>query len=1121
VTKLVVAALAACVLGMSAAESEIPQATAEKIRKGSCRVNVAQVWTRNLLGDDYGRYVGWPTVTRLRSGELVAVFSGDREGHVCPYGKVMLIRSKDSGETWSKPVVVCDGPIDDRDAGLLELTNGDLVLFWFTSLAFIEYKSYYEKHPEYLEIGARVPDAEKRKALGSWTRRSQDGGKTWSQPVRLPVMTPHGGRQLRDGRILVVGLHNSQTVGVLQKDRPQEPSYFAAMESTDGGRSFREIGRIERKGLRDHWSLAEPSFVEAPDGTLTAYFRYELAPDGTWSNEKVYPRHMYRSVSKDGGRTWTNMTRTELDGFPPHFLDLGNGRVLCSYGSRTPGRTGIYAAFSSDGGKTFDVANECCIYRTPFEDCGYPSTVRLDDGSFLTVFYAYPRRGVPAALTGVKWRLSPPPAAVTRKPRWELLPIYGGGYVQNVVFTRNPKVAYMTIDVGGPYRSDDGCLTWRSIVGNMSYDAKVKQLDHARSISVDPRDENNIICAAGNGGNQMGGIVVSRDGGTSWRQTAVADFLSNGGRRYLGQVIDRNPWDPDELIAGANETGLVKTSDNGENWRPVGLDRHRFTCIHYDRAVRNRVWACAPGWMDCPFERHSKADRGQKSGFYRSDDGGETWNRVGTGEHRLPLELVQIVGRDEVVALIDEEYVIVTRDGGRTWSDFSKGLPRLAKGVGVWDNYGCQSGRCIALGAGQDFYLMCDTRGNPWRRGAEGELWVRVKNNPPVCSEPDKEMRSYNSMPAACSIVVNPHDQRKWYITDWYSLWESVDAGTNWHSRIHGAQQLVPFTFAASPFDPNTLFYATADSSLYQSWDGGESFQKMKGVGDSRLGESVNSIAFSRLTPGLVMVTGGKFNPCVRVSRDNGRNWAVCSTNGLPTIRPDNGWTKKDGFYSPYSVYVHPKANVFYIAMGGIVGKGKGGIYRTRDLGESWEWFGEGLSEGEHMFKFCEWGCGYAMAISESGDMMCWDMGGNNVFRRGPQDGLWTKVGFRARCVNPLCWREVYPSISAVPGRPGEFMANCGNDRGWLHRSYDGGRSFVKVEGPSGYFSPLAFDERRPGHMIVGGNGDLYVSRDYGAHFEVIPEGMAWPSGSQPSFCLDRGRIWAIGSGTGAWRYHP
>src|SRR5690606_23820381 len=39
-------------------------------------------------------YHGWPTVTRLASGELIAVWSGRREAHVCPFGTVEMMRSR-------------------------------------------------------------------------------------------------------------------------------------------------------------------------------------------------------------------------------------------------------------------------------------------------------------------------------------------------------------------------------------------------------------------------------------------------------------------------------------------------------------------------------------------------------------------------------------------------------------------------------------------------------------------------------------------------------------------------------------------------------------------------------------------------------------------------------------------------------------------------------------------------------------------------------------------------------------------------------------------------------------------------------------------------------------------
>ena len=69
-------------------------------------------------------YHGWPTLARRRSGQLLLVCSGGREAHVCPFGRVDLMRSDDGGGTWSWPRVVMDGPIDDRDAGVLETDQG-------------------------------------------------------------------------------------------------------------------------------------------------------------------------------------------------------------------------------------------------------------------------------------------------------------------------------------------------------------------------------------------------------------------------------------------------------------------------------------------------------------------------------------------------------------------------------------------------------------------------------------------------------------------------------------------------------------------------------------------------------------------------------------------------------------------------------------------------------------------------------------------------------------------------------------------------------------------------------------------------------------------------------------
>ena len=100
-------------------------------------------------------YHGWPTLARRKDGELLLVCSGGRESHVCPFGQVELMRSKDGGQTWTFPRVLLDSPIDDRDAGILETAKGALLATTFTSNAYDEYylkKGSHKNWPEKLSL---------------------------------------------------------------------------------------------------------------------------------------------------------------------------------------------------------------------------------------------------------------------------------------------------------------------------------------------------------------------------------------------------------------------------------------------------------------------------------------------------------------------------------------------------------------------------------------------------------------------------------------------------------------------------------------------------------------------------------------------------------------------------------------------------------------------------------------------------------------------------------------------------------------------------------------------------------------------------------------------------------
>ena len=41
------------------------------------------VWTR-VIASEPGRQCSWPSVAKAADGSIIAVFSGDREAHICP-----------------------------------------------------------------------------------------------------------------------------------------------------------------------------------------------------------------------------------------------------------------------------------------------------------------------------------------------------------------------------------------------------------------------------------------------------------------------------------------------------------------------------------------------------------------------------------------------------------------------------------------------------------------------------------------------------------------------------------------------------------------------------------------------------------------------------------------------------------------------------------------------------------------------------------------------------------------------------------------------------------------------------------------------------------------------------
>ncbi len=357
----------------------------------------AEILKTKVICKQEGRYLGWPSITKTEGGELLVVFSGDRDAHVCPWGKTQLIRSSNNGETWSEVETVNSTPLDDRDAGILETASGTLVVSWFTSLVFTD-ESQVGYVPEEIRNGwkrhiDKLSPETKTKWLGYWIRRSEDGGKTWGDPIRTSTSAPHGPIRLEDGRLLYVGKDWGWSFG--SEVRSATDYRLTVQESKDEGIHWRTIGFIPLPEEISIEKCHEPHAVELSDGRILAMIRYQPDRDN---------RFMQQSFSDDGGRTWTVAESSGIWGLPPHLIELENGWVVCSYGHRREPFE-ERAVISTDGGETWETDQIITLSEAPNGDLGYPASVQLDDGSILTVYYQIDQPGEKTSIMTTHWKL--------------------------------------------------------------------------------------------------------------------------------------------------------------------------------------------------------------------------------------------------------------------------------------------------------------------------------------------------------------------------------------------------------------------------------------------------------------------------------------------------------------------------------------------------------------------------------------------------------------------------------------------------------------------------------------------------------------------------------------------
>ena len=318
-------------------------------------------------------YCAWPSMTRANNGDLLVTFCLTEE-HLGPDGALVLMRSKDNGETWDGPETVYNSIIDDRQGGITLLNDGTLIChLWSTHFT----KKKYEDLPPnsygkpLLEKWITHVSADDYKEAGNLhgasVSTSTDDGYTWSG-IREGKESIHGSIQLQDGSLLVASYREEKGNIALYKANSSEENW--------------ELVTTYKCPEQDTVRFGEPNILQLPSGRIIMMVRATAVPYDDLSKRN----HLWETYSDDNGKTWIEMYKTELLGFPPHLLLLSDQRVVCAYGYRHP-PFGQRACISEDG-ITWKIEDEIILRDDAFnKDLGYPASVELEPGKVLTIYY--------------------------------------------------------------------------------------------------------------------------------------------------------------------------------------------------------------------------------------------------------------------------------------------------------------------------------------------------------------------------------------------------------------------------------------------------------------------------------------------------------------------------------------------------------------------------------------------------------------------------------------------------------------------------------------------------------------------------------------------------------------
>lgn len=249
--------------------------------------------------------------------------------------------------------------------------------------------------------------------------------------------------------------------------------------------------------------------------------------------------------------------------------------------------------------------------------------------------------------------------------------VTGGRIIDFAVVESNPKIIFAATASGGAWKSTNAGITWIPVFEKektVSIGGIAVAASNPNVVWIGTGEPNARNMRSTSWGN---GVYKSEDGGKSWKNTGLE--LS----QHIGRIVI-HPEDMNVVYVSCLGTmwgndperndarGLFKTIDGGKTWTKVlsAGEQAGIVEVVMDPSDPNRLYAGA--WHR---ERRdwSFFNTGTDGGIFRTDDGGENWERLTNG---LPKGGIGRVGLSICRSRPDRLYsVIEGKEGGIYRSD--------------------------------------------------------------------------------------------------------------------------------------------------------------------------------------------------------------------------------------------------------------------------------------------------------------------------------------------------------------------------------------------------------------------------------------------------------------------